>query len=250
MAAGGASWFRGRAYLVTGAARGIGRAIAAELIEHGARVALIDSDAKAGEAAAAELGEAARFHAADVAIEAEVQAAVAAVTARFGRLDGLVNNAGISRNRPLAELTLDDWNRVLAVNLTSVFLFARAAAPHLALAPDGGAIVNLASTRALMSEADTEAYSASKGGIVALTHALAVSLGPQVRVNCISPGWIHTKGPEPGAEDRAWHPAGRVGRVQDVAALARFLLSGEAGFVTGANFTADGGVTRKMVYPD
>jgi hypothetical protein len=101
-----------------------------------------------------------------------------------------------------------------------------------------------------MSEPDTESYSASKGGLVALTHALAISLAPDVRVNCISPGWIHTKGPLPSDEEHAFHPAGRVGRVEDIAAMTAFLLGSDAGFVTGAEFVVDGGVTRKMIYPE
>jgi NAD(P)-dependent dehydrogenase (short-subunit alcohol dehydrogenase family) len=137
---------------------------------------------------------------------------------------------------------------VIGTNLTSIFLLVRAAESLLRAAK--GAIVTIASTRAHMSEPDTEAYSASKGGVVALTHALSVSLAPDVRANCVSPGWIATKGPEPRADEHAFHPAGRVGRAEDIAALAAFLLSGEAGFVTGAEFVADGGVTRKMIYPD
>ena len=101
-----------------------------------------------------------------------------------------------------------------------------------------------------MSEADTEAYAASKGGLVALTHALSISLAPDVRVNCISPGWIFTKGDPPRAEDHAFHPAGRVGTPDDIAALAAFLVGPESGFITGAEFIVDGGVTRKMIYPE
>jgi NAD(P)-dependent dehydrogenase (short-subunit alcohol dehydrogenase family) len=101
-----------------------------------------------------------------------------------------------------------------------------------------------------MSEPDTESYAASKGGLVALTHALAISLGPDVRVNCISPGWIVTKGPEPTPEEHAFHPAGRVGKPEDIAALAVFLAGSESGFITGAEFVVDGGVTRKMIYPE
>jgi hypothetical protein len=101
-----------------------------------------------------------------------------------------------------------------------------------------------------MSEPNTEAYAASKGGLVALTHALAISLGPDVRVNCISPGWIRTKGPQPTAEEHAFHPAGRVGTPEDIAALAAFLLGPDSRFITGAEFIVDGGVTRKMIYPD
>jgi NAD(P)-dependent dehydrogenase (short-subunit alcohol dehydrogenase family) len=238
-----------KTYLVTGAARGIGRGIAATLVSHGANVALVDIDTEAGEAAATELGRRARFIAGDVGDEACATKAVAATVEHFGRLDGLVNNAGISRNGPLETLTLADWNTVLAVNVTSIFLFVQAALPHLKAA-DGAAVVNIASTRAIMSEPDTEAYSASKGAIVALTHAMAMSLGPAVRVNCISPGWIHTKGEALSDIDHSQHPAGRVGRPDDIAGLAAWLLSDQAGFVTGANFTVDGGMTRKMIYAD
>jgi NAD(P)-dependent dehydrogenase (short-subunit alcohol dehydrogenase family) len=111
-----------------------------------------------------------------------------------------------------------------------------------------GAVVTIASTRAHMSEPNTESYAASKGGLVALTHALALSLGPEVRVSCISPGWILTKGPAPSPEDHAQHPAGRIGTAEDVASLAAWLLGEESGFVTGAEFVMDGGMTRKMIY--
>jgi NAD(P)-dependent dehydrogenase (short-subunit alcohol dehydrogenase family) len=122
-----------------------------------------------------------------------------------------------------------------------------------------GSIVNIASTRALQSEANTEAYSASKGGIVALTHALSVSLGPEVRVNCVSPGWIETRDWKKQSKreevrhtrtDELQHPAGRVGRPDDIASLVDYLCSGEAGFITGANFVVDGGMTRKMIYSE
>ena len=101
-----------------------------------------------------------------------------------------------------------------------------------------------------MSEPNTEAYSASKGGLVALTHALAISLGPDIRVNCVSPGWIVTKGPRPTAEEEAFHPAGRVGEPNDIAAMVAFLVGRDSGFITGAEFVVDGGVTRKMIYPE
>ena len=111
-------------------------------------------------------------------------------------------------------------------------------------------MVTIASSRARMSEPDTESYSASKGGLVALTHALAIGLGPDVRVNCISPGWIATKGPAPTPEEQAFHPVGRVGAAADIASLAAFLVGPDSGFITGAEFIVDGGVTRKMIYPD
>jgi len=137
---------------------------------------------------------------------------------------------------------------VLATNLTSTFLLVRACESLLRAA--WGAVVTIASTRAHMSEANTEAYSASKGGVVALTHALAISLAPDVRVNCISPGWIRTKGAEPTGEEHRFHPAGRVGVPEDIAAMAAFLVGPNSRFITGSEFVIDGGVTRKMIYPD
>ncbi len=227
------------AALITGAARGIGAAIAARLARDGYRVIATDRDA----AAAPTGGRAVRC---DVSSEAEVDALIGEIAAREGRLDALVCNAGISIRQPIAALSLDEWSRVIGTNLTSTFLLVRAAEAMLRAAH--GAVVTIASTRAHMSEPNTEAYAASKGGLVALTHALAISLGPDVRVNCISPGWILTKGPAPGAADHAQHPAGRVGTVEDVASLAAWLLGGESGFVTGAEFIIDGGMTRKMIY--
>jgi NAD(P)-dependent dehydrogenase (short-subunit alcohol dehydrogenase family) len=150
--------------------------------------------------------------------------------------------------KPIAELTMAEWSRVIGTNLTSTFLLVRAAEPMLRVSQ--GAVVTIASTRAHMSEPHTEAYAASKGGLLALTHALAISLGPDVRVNCISPGWILTKGPAPTQEEHAFHPAGRVGVPTDIAALAAFLLGPESGFITGGEFIVDGGVTRRMIYPE
>ena len=147
------------------------------------------------------------------------------MAAREGRLDALVCNAGINIRKPIARLTLAEWSRVIGTNLTSTFLLTRAGEAMLRAAK--GSVVTIASTRAHMSEADTEAYAASKGGLVALTHALSISLAPDVRVNCISPGWIFTKGEPPRPEDHAFHPAGRVGTPEDIAALVG--VSGGAG---------------------
>lgn len=227
--------------LVTGGARGIGAAIAARLAQDGWRIVVADRDPIG-------VPPGTRAVTCDVADEAAVRALLADIAAHETRLDGLVCNAGINVRKPLAALTLDEWSRVLAVNLTSTFLLVRAA--EALLRDAHGAVVTIASTRAHMSEPDTEAYAASKGGLVALTHALAISLGPDVRVNCISPGWIHTKGAAPREEDHAFHPAGRVGQPADIAALAAWLLGPDSGFVTGAEFVIDGGVTRKMIYPE
>jgi NAD(P)-dependent dehydrogenase (short-subunit alcohol dehydrogenase family) len=233
--------------LVTGAARGIGRAIAGSLLDAGWRVALLDLPDQ-GLARSFGKRRNALVIEGDLGSETTAAAAVAHAIERFGRLDGLVSNAGISRNQPIAKLTLEEWQRVIDVNLTAAFLLARAAEKPLRAAK--GAMVTIASTRALMSEPNTEAYSASKGGLVALTHALAMSWAPNVRVNCISPGWIATRATgELRRKDHLQHPAGRVGTPKDVAEMTRFLLDKDrSGFVTGANFVVDGGMTRKMIY--
>jgi len=229
-----------RVALVTGGAQGIGAGIASHLAARGWRVAVADIRGRSTHF----------FLRCDVAREPDVKRAIGRIIKRFGRLDALVNNAGLAgpHDGPVEKLELRKWNRRLGVNLTGPFLMAKHCVPHLRRAR--GAIVNIASTRALQSEPDTEAYSASKGGLVALTHALANSLGPQVRVNCVSPGWIDSKGATLRRKDHAQHPAGRVGRPEDIASLVAYLLSEEAGFVTGANFVVDGGMTRKMIYEE
>jgi NAD(P)-dependent dehydrogenase (short-subunit alcohol dehydrogenase family) len=224
--------------LVTGGARGIGAAIAARLRQSGWDVVTADRDpAPTG-----------RSVICDVSDEAAVIALIDGIRATEGRLDALICNAGRNIRKSIGALSLAEWSSVLATNLTSTFLLVRAAEALLRAA--NGAVVAIASTRAHMSEANTEAYAASKGGLVALTHALAISLGPGIRVNCISPGWIRTKGPEPTNEEHAFHPAGRVGEPEDVAALAAFLVGPDSRFITGSEFIIDGGVTRKMIYPD
>ena len=235
-----------KAALVTGGARGIGEATALLLAERGYRVVIADRDAQAGRKTAAETELA--FMRCDVARESDVRACVRQVLKRCGRLDALVNNAGVASpvSGPVEKLALTEWNRRIGANLTGMFLMAKHAAPHLRRSR--GAIVNIASTRALQSEPDTEAYVASKGGVVALTHALAISLGPAVRVNCVSPGWIDTKGTKLRRADHAQHPVGRVGQPADVAELVAFLLSDAAGFASGQNYVLDGGMTRKMIY--
>jgi NAD(P)-dependent dehydrogenase (short-subunit alcohol dehydrogenase family) len=225
--------------LVTGGAQGIGAGIAAHLAAKGWRV--VTADLKP---APETLG---RHVVADVADEAAVAALVQGVARQEGRLDALVCNAGIMIRKPVEELSLAEWQKVLGTNLTSAFLLSKACAPLLR-ASGRGAIVTIASTRAHMSEPDTEAYAATKGGLLALTHALAVSFGPAIRVNCVSPGWIDVAGEDLRPEDHAQHPAGRVGQPRDIATLVAWLVGLEAGFVTGAEFVSDGGMTRKMIY--
>jgi len=232
----------GRVALVSGGAKGIGAGIAGRLARDGWRVVVADRD-PAGAAPAD-----GRYVVCDVGDEAAVGRLVDSIAATEQRLDALVCNAGFMIRNPIGSLSLAEWSSVLTTNLTSTFLLARAAEGMLRAAR--GAVVTIASSRARMSEPHTESYAASKGGLVALTHALAISLGPEIRVNCISPGWIFTKGPDPTPEEHAFHPAGRVGRVEDIAALAAFLVGPESGFITGAEFVVDGGVTRKMIYPE
>lgn len=236
---------RPRAVIVTGAASGIGEGVARHLAREGWEVACADVDGDAAARIADEIGGIAVQ--CDVGSESDVEHLIAVVRTRLGRIDAIVSNAGIAKFQPLKETTLETWNKVLATNLTATFLLAKAAQADLERAR--GAIITIASTRAHQSEPDTLAYSATKGGLVALTHSLAISLGPKVRVNCISPGWIATaRHGELKPSDHAQHPVGRVGRPEDIAAAVTYLLSDAAGFVTGAELVIDGGMTRKMIY--
>ncbi len=230
--------------MVTGGAGGIGRIIADTLLNEGWLVAVFDL-----EEPVSSLGQDGLVILGDVGNESDVTQAIQETVDTFGGLDALINNAGIGITRPLEKLTLEEWNRVIGTNLTGPFLCSKHAAPHLR--KRNGAIVNIASTRAQQSEANTEAYSASKGGIVSLTHAMAVSLGPDIRANSVSPGWIET---DPEAEhsamDEAQHPCGRIGQPEDISAMVVYLLSEKAGFITGQDFVVDGGMTKKMIYID
>lgn len=246
--------------LVTGGAQGIGLGITKHLLNQGWRVAIADINEAAGSAVQEKLSQfqdSFTFVPCDVSQESDVEHYVQAAIDQFGHLNALINNAGIANphSGPVEDLSLADWNRWIGTNLTGYFLMAKYAVPHLR--PTKGAIVNIASTRALQSEPHSEAYAASKGGIVALTHALAVSLGPAIRVNCISPCWIDVSNwQHPPQEsslssiDHEQHPVGRVGQAQDVAEITHFLLSDRAGFITGQNIVVDGGMGRKMIYEE
>ena len=236
--------------LVTGGANGIGRAIARHLLAAGWRVGIIDRPGSGLKRAFSPRHRSVVLVEGDVREEETISRAVNMLIESFGRLDAVVSNAGIMIRKPLRRLTLAEWHRVIDTNLTAAFLLARAAERPLRKAR--GAMVLIASTRALMSEPNTESYSASKGGLVALSHALAISLGPDVRVSCVSPGWIATKNYSAlRRKDHAQHPAGRVGKPQDIAEIVAWLLDAKrSGFVTGANFVVDGGMTRKMIYEE
>ena len=246
-----------RVVLVTGGAQGIGRAICEAFLRAGTRVAIVDCDEPALDQAhqcCSQWGEVLPLQL-DMAEADAARQAVKRTLSAWGMLDVVVNNAGIMIRKPPEEMSLAEWQRVLAVNLTAPFLASREAAPYLR--DRRGCIINIASTRALMSEPHTEAYSASKGGIVALTHAMAMSFGPEIRVNAISPGWIDVsaRGRQGEsarealtAEDHAQHPAGRVGTPEDVARAALFLADPANRFITGENLIIDGGMTRKMIY--
>jgi NAD(P)-dependent dehydrogenase (short-subunit alcohol dehydrogenase family) len=238
--------------VVTGAGKGIGKAIASMYAAHGAQVVIAEREPADGETVArmiVQQGGRAAFIQTDVSIPGDIERLMGEVDERWGRLDILVNNAGISRWKSPYDLSVEEWDHVLNTNLRSVFLCSREAA-RLMSKSGGGAIVNIASTRAHMSEPHSEAYAASKGGILALTHALAVSLGPdRIRVNAISPGWIETGEYEAlRPEDHAQHPAGRVGTPDDIARACLFLTQGGSEFITGAELVIDGGMTRKMIY--
>lgn len=247
-----------RTAIVTGGGQGIGRVTTQYLLTHGYRVAIWEADTDA----LAELREAFKassaqilFVSCDVSSEVNVRKAAEQTIGHFGQVDALINNAAIQIDKPLDKLTLDEWNRVIGTNLTGPFLCTKHMAPYLAT--QRGCVVNIGSTRANQSEPDTFAYSASKGGLLALTHSLAVSLGPDIRVNCISPGWIDVsalkkkakaKADDLRAEDHAQHPVGRVGQADDIARMILFLIAPENSFITGQNFTVDGGMSKKMIY--
>ncbi|ADM27895.1 short-chain dehydrogenase/reductase SDR [Ignisphaera aggregans DSM 17230] len=252
--------FRDKTCIVTGGARGIGAAIAYRLASEGCRTAILDIDEYAGRVREAEfvsMGLKTIFIKADVSIEEEVSRAIDKVYKTFGSIDVLINNAGIGfSGKPIELQSIDEWRRIIDVNLTGPYLCSKHVVRYMK--SRGGVIINIASTRALQSEPHTEPYSASKGGLLALTHALAISLAPyKIRVLAVSPGWIDTslwqiprKEPKLSPLDHRQHPAGRVGRPEDIAALVAFLASDEAEWITGVNIVIDGGMTIKMIYID
>lgn len=246
--------YQNKTVIVTGAGNGIGSVVAAHYAREGATVALWDRDAEGLRNIQASLekeGYKVISRVIDLANPDEIVLGIEEERESLGSIDILINNAGLGKAASPYELAVDDWDYVLNTNLRGTFLCAREAAKIMKQIGKG-AIVNIASTRALMSEPDTEAYAASKGGILALTHALAISLGPDhITVNSISPGWIETGDyGQLKPTDHAQHPAGRVGKPEDIARACLYLTSPDNDFITGANLVIDGGMTRKMIYED
>ncbi|MDA3815941.1 MAG: SDR family oxidoreductase [Prolixibacteraceae bacterium] len=242
---------RKKVAIVTGAGRGIGKEVALAFARKKYQVIVAEIDSGLGNQTVdeiSEMGEGALFVKTDVSKVNEVEAMVARVHEEFKRIDVLVNNAGISEFCDVFELDEMQWDKVIDTNLKSVFFASRAVAR--VMKKTGGSIVNMASTRAVMSEPGGEAYGASKGGILAVTHSLAASLGTYgITVNAVLPGWIETGDyGELKEHHHKQHLSGRVGKPADVARACLFLASRENDFITGAQLVVDGGMTRKMIY--
>ena len=223
--------FNNKIAVVTGGAQGIGRCIAEEFRKAGATVCVIDKQP----------GD---HFVGDLANKDVLERFAKEVIAKHGRVDYLVNNA-LPLMKGLAECSYEEFQYALNVGVTAPFYLAKLFAPHFA---EGAAIVNISSSRDRMSQPQTESYTAAKGGIAALTHALAVSLAGKVRVNSISPGWIDTQYTVYDGPDAVQQPAGRVGNPLDIANMVLYLCSDKAGFITGENICVDGGMTRQMIY--
>jgi NAD(P)-dependent dehydrogenase (short-subunit alcohol dehydrogenase family) len=244
--------FQNQVVVITGGANGIGKGLASAYAEKGAAVVIADVSEEKGRQTAAELNEqygTGLFVQTDVRKENDIVHLMEAAVHTYGRIDVLINNAGVSRWKSPYDLTIEEWDDVLNTNLRSVFLGSREAARYMKES-GGGAIINIASTRAAMSEPNSEAYAATKGGILSLTHALAVSLGKdRITVNAISPGWIETNDYEElRSIDHTQHPSQRVGKPEDIAKACLYLSAKGNDFVTGINLVVDGGMTRKMIY--
>ena len=223
--------FQNKVAVVTGGAKGIGKAIAEEFRKEGAKVCVIDLLENDG-------------YVGDLAEQAVLEDFARKVIAEHGHVDYLINNA-LPLMKGMSESTYEEFNYALRVGVTAPFYLAKLFAPHFA---PGAAIVNISSSRDRMSQPQTESYTAAKGGISALTHALAVSFAGKVRVNSVSPGWIDTSYAIYEGPDAAQHPAGRVGNPLDIAHMVLYLCSAKAGFITGEDICIDGGMTRQMIY--
>jgi len=229
--------FKEKIVIMTGGANGIGRCMTEEFTRAGAKVAVIDIDPQAVDCDF--------YFCGDIAKEEILVKFAEQVIKKYGKIDYLINNACLSRKGILSNCSYEDFLYVLKVGITAPYMFTRLFMEYF---NENGAVVNISSTRGYMSQADTESYTAAKGGISALTHALAVSLAGKLRVNSISPGWIDTKNNQWSVEDREQHPVKRLGNPQDIARMAMFLCSEDSGFITGENITIDGGMSRLMIY--
>ena len=247
--------FQNKVVIVTGAAQGIGKEVATQYAKSGAKVVLADLNVEVGEEVNADLkkqGYTTLFVKTDVRQETDIMKLMKMTVEHFSSIDILINNAGVFKICSPLDLDSTSWDDVINTNLRSVFLCSREAAKFMRLNQNGGAIVSMASTRAFMSEPNTESYAASKGGIISLTHALASSLAPyKIRVNCISPGWIETGDYHKLRPiDHQQHFSGRVGKPGDIAKACFYLTDERNDFVTGINLTVDGGMTKKMIYEE
>ena len=235
---------------ITGGANGIGKAIVKAFRQKNYPVAFCDKDETSGLQTAKETGAA--FYLVDIQNKEALENCMLKIIKRWGDIDILINNAGVSLFSDLTETSVEDFDQILSINLRPVFITSRLLAIHRK-AQDSpqhyGRIINICSTRHLMSEPGSEGYAASKGGIYSLTHALALSLAKQhITVNSISPGWIDTDFKEYQGPDALQQPAGRVGNPLDIANMVLFLCSPRAGFINGENICIDGGMTRQMIY--
>ena len=223
--------FKNKVAVITGGANGIGKCIAEEFTKNGAEVCVIDK------------AEGDHF-VGDISDKGVLERFAAEVIEKHGHIDYLINNA-LPIMRGIDECSYEEFQYALSVGVTAPFYLAKLFAPHFS---KGGSIINISSSRDRMSQPQTESYTAAKGGIAALTHALAVSLAGKVRVNSISPGWIETSGKVYDGADAYQQPCGRVGEPLDIANMVLFLCSDKAGFITGENICIDGGMTRLMIY--
>lgn len=248
--------FQDKVCVVTGGANGIGRCIVEEFLKTGAYVAFNDIDAEsAGKLISIYGHEKLQFVSGDIAEEENIIHFVEEIKNRFDHVDYLINNACTSNKGILSDVSFDDFNYVLKVKITAPYMLSKLLLDYFS---PNGVIINIASTRAFMSQPDTESYSAANGGICALTHALSASLAGKVRVNAISPGWIDTGAyqkdehytPEYTEGDIMQHPSGRVGEPLDIAKMVQFLCSNEGSFIAGENITIDGGMSKQMIYHD
>ena len=229
--------YQNKIAVITGGANGIGRCIAEEFAKAGAKIAVID---KTDTSIPCDL-----FFCGDIAEEKNLIEFTDKIKDKFGGVDYLINNACLSKGGILSDYNFEDFLYVQKVGVAAPYMLTKLLLPYF---NPGASIVNISSTRAYMSQSDTESYTAAKGGITALTHALAVSLAGRVRVNCISPGWIDTTNGSFPKEDKVQHPAGRIGKPDDIAKTVLFLCSDASGFITGENITVDGGITNLMIY--